>query len=138
MVFEGLEQPCAAQASPSQPCQRLTRAVKFLKLEQVRIITWRALREFGQKWPNAMGPLHEWYKVTEGATWHRFMDVKATFGQTDQVKVGSGQMVCVFNIGGNKFRLIAFVSYAKGKVYVLRVMTHKEYDKGGQRWKDEL
>jgi mRNA interferase HigB len=82
--------------------------------------------------------LREWYKLAERATWRNFADVKATFGQTDQVKVASGQTVCVFDIGGNKFRLVAFVSYAKGKVYVLRVMTHKEYDRGSQRWKLEL
>lgn len=110
----------------------------FLKLEQVRIITGRALREFGDKWPAAAAPLREWYKLTPRATWRSFADVKATFGQTDQVKVRSGQSVCVFDIGGNKFRLVAFVSYAKGKVYALRVMTHKEYDKGNQQWKDQL
>ena len=107
-------------------------------MEQVRIITWRALREFGDRWPAAVAPLREWYKLTLNATWRRFVDVKDTFGQTDQVKVGSGQTVRVFNIGGNKFRLVAFVSYEKGKVYVLRVMTHKEYDRGNQRWRDEL
>jgi mRNA interferase HigB len=107
-------------------------------LERVRIITWRALREFADRWPAAAAPLAEWYKVTSLATWHSFADVKATFGQTDQAKVRSGQTVCVFDVGGNKFRLVAFVSYAKGKVYVLRVMTHKEYDKGNQRWKDDL
>jgi mRNA interferase HigB len=107
-------------------------------LEHVRIITWRPLREFGDRWPAAAGPLREWYKLTEQAQWHNFAEVRATFGQTDQVKVGSGQTVCVFDIGGNKFRLIVFVSYAKGNAYVLRVMTHKEYDKGGQHWKDDL
>ena len=90
------------------------------------------------RWPAAAGPLRTWFKLTEQATWRSFSDVRATFGQTDQTKVTSGQTVCVFDIGGNKFRLIAFVSYAKGKVYVLRVMTHKEYDKGNQQWKDEL
>jgi mRNA interferase HigB len=116
----------------------LTKARQFLKLEQVRIITWRALRKFGNKWPAAVNPLREWYAITALARWRSFGDVKATFGQTDQTKVGSGQKVCVFDIGGNKFRLVAFVSYAKGKVYVLRVMTHKEYDKGSQQWKREL
>ena len=104
----------------------------------MRIITWRPLREFGNKWPAAVPALREWYRLASDATWRTFADVKATFGQTDQVKVGSGQTVCVFDIGGNKFRLIAFVSYAKGKVYVLRMMTHKEYDRGNQRWRDEL
>ena len=86
----------------------------------------------------AAGPLREWYKLALSASWHHFSDVKATFGQTDQAKVASGQTVCVFDIGGNKFRLVAFVSYHKGKVYVLRVMTHREYDKGNQRWKEDL
>jgi mRNA interferase HigB len=100
----------------------------------VRIITWRALRRFIEKRPSADTPLREWFRITQRATWRSFADVKATFGQTDQAK--SGQTVCIFDIGGNKFRLVCFVSYAKGKVYVLRVMTHKEYDR--QRWKDEL
>jgi len=104
----------------------------------VRIITWRVLREFGKKWPAAADPLANWYSIAQRSAWRNFADVKATFGQTDQAKVKSGQTVCVFDIGGNKFRLVAFVSYAKQKVYVLRVMTHKEYDKAGQRWKDEL
>jgi mRNA interferase HigB len=104
----------------------------------VWIIAMRPLLEFGQKWPAAVSPLRAWYKLTEAATWRNFADVRATFGQTDQVKVKSGQTVCVFDIGGNKFRLVAFVSYAKGKVYVLRVLTHKEYDRGQQQWKDEL
>jgi mRNA interferase HigB len=104
----------------------------------VRIITWRALRQFGDRRPAAAGALRDWFKVVQGAAWQSFADVKATFGQTDQVKVKSGQRVCVFDIGGNKYRLVAFVSYAKGKVYVLRVMTHKEYDKGNQQWKHEL
>jgi mRNA interferase HigB len=107
-------------------------------LEHVRVITWRPLREFGRKWPAASEPLRIWHRIASQATWRTFADVKATFGQTDQAKVRSGQAVCVFDIGGNKFRLVAFVSYAKGKVYVLRVMTHKQYDRGGQSWKNEL
>jgi len=108
----------------------------FLKLEHVRIITWRVLREFGQKWPAAAAPLAEWHKIAKRAIWRNFAEVRFTFGQTDLVKVGTGQTVCVFDIGGNKFRLIAFISYQKQKVYVLRVMTHKEYDR--ERWKEEL
>ena len=94
------------------------------------------LREFGEKWPAAAGPLAEWHRIAKASTWRSFADAKSTFGQTDQVRVRSGQTVCVFDIGGNKFRLIAFVSYAKQKVYVLQVMTHKEYDR--ERWKEEL
>ena len=41
----------------------------------------------------------------------------------------------VFNVGGNKYRLIAIVSYPKGKVYIQHVLTHKEYDRG--TWKGD-
>lgn len=104
----------------------------------MRIITWRALKVFGQRFPAAAAPLREWYRITSHARWRSFTDIRSTFGQTDLAKVGSGQTVCVFDIGGNKFRLVAFVSYAKSKVYGLRVMTQKEYDGRNQRWKQEL
>jgi mRNA interferase HigB len=104
----------------------------------MRIITWRVLREFAERWPAAMDPLRTWYRLTTLAEWESFADVKASFGQTDQAKVRSGQTVCIFDVGGNKFRLIAFVSYRKRKVYVLRIMTHREYDRGSQKWKGEL
>ncbi len=41
----------------------------------------------------------------------------------------------IFNVGGNKYRLIAIVSYPKGEVYIQHVLTHKEYDRG--TWKDD-
>src|SRR5580704_16159161 len=94
------------------------------------------LVEFGKKHPRAVEPLADWYRHTQAAVWHSFADVKRTFGQTDLAKVASGQTTCIFDIGGNKFRLIAFVSYNKSKVYVLRILTHKEYDAG--QWKKEL
>ena len=77
-----------------------------------------------------------WRRVTEKAVWRTFADVRRTFGQTDLARVESGDTVAVFDIGGNKFRLVAKISYEKGKVYVFYVMTHKEYDAGG--WKEEL
>ncbi|HZL35768.1 MAG TPA: type II toxin-antitoxin system HigB family toxin [Tepidisphaeraceae bacterium] len=60
----------------------------------------------------------------------------ATFGQTDQAKVSSGRQVCIFDIGGNNYRLIAAIHYNTGKVFVLRILTHKEYD--SEKWKREL
>jgi mRNA interferase HigB len=80
--------------------------------------------------------LDEWFRLTEKADWRNFADVRRNFGQTDVVKVKSGNTVCVFDIGGNKFRLVAKASYEKGKIYVLRVLTHKEYDT--EKWKADL
>jgi len=102
----------------------------------VRIIKRSPLVEFGRKWPAAVAPLDFWYRITAKAQWRSFADVKRVFGQTDLAKVSSGNTVAIFDIGGNKFRLVARISYEKGKVYVLRVLTHKEYD--SNRWKSEL
>ncbi|MBC7782371.1 MAG: type II toxin-antitoxin system HigB family toxin [Burkholderiales bacterium] len=102
----------------------------------MRVIKRLALEQFWQEWPNAERPLRAWYGLTSKATWRNFAEVKVTFGQTDQARVKSGGMVAIFDIGGNKFRLIAAISFAKGKVYVLRILTHKEYDQ--EHWKRQL
>jgi mRNA interferase HigB len=102
----------------------------------VRIIKRAPLVEFGKKWPAAVAPLDFWHRITVKARWRSFADVKRVFGQTDLTKASSGNTVAIFDIGGNKFRLIAKISFEKSKVYVLRVLTHKEYD--ANKWKSEL
>jgi len=102
----------------------------------VRVIKKTPLREFWEQWPAAEQPLTFWYRLALRGRWRTFADVKTTFGQADLAKVKSGNTVVVFDIGGNKFRLIAKISYEKQKVYVLRVLTHKEYD--GNLWKEQL
>jgi mRNA interferase HigB len=77
--------------------------------------------------PTGKEPLIDWYERTKRATWKRFADVKATFGQTDYAVVRSRRPVAIFDIGGNKYRVIAAIHYNTGRVFVLRVLTHKEY-----------
>jgi mRNA interferase HigB len=71
-----------------------------------------------------------WFKMAESADWAHFGALKQTFGSADQV----GNCV-VFDVGNNRFRLIGRVFYTTGKLYVLKVMDHQEYDKG--RWVDD-
>ena len=102
----------------------------------MRVIKRGPLVEFGRRWPVAVLPLDLWYRTTLRATWRNFAEVKRTFGQTDLVRVSSNNTVAVFDIGGNKFRLVARISYEKQKIYVLRMLTHKEYSRN--RWKFQL
>lgn len=74
--------------------------------------------------------LSAWYKLARSAAWPHFGALRQTFGSADQV----GNCV-VFDVGNNRFRLIGRVNYAAGKLYVLKVMDHAEYDQ--QRWIDE-
>src|SRR5205823_402955 len=74
--------------------------------------------------------LSTWYRLAENADWAYFGALKQTFGSADQV----GNCV-VFDVGNNRFRLIGRVFYATGKLYILKVMDHREYDQ--KRWIDD-
>lgn len=68
--------------------------------------------------------------------WFHFPDVRRTFPSADLVTVSSGRTIVIFNIGGNKYRLITAIHYNTRKVFVLRFLTHVEYDSQG--WKEDL
>ena len=78
--------------------------------------------------PDCNTALDQWYRLTKRALWCHFGDVKACFSAAD--KVGDKY---VFDIGGNKLRLIAAIHFNTGRVFVRAVLTHKQYDKGD--WK---
>jgi mRNA interferase HigB len=86
------------------------------------------LLRFAQKHPDSLGPLLRWHSVVEDANWDDFAQTRAVFPHADQVRLESGRIATVFNIGGNKYRLIAAIHYNRQLVFVMRVYTHKEYD----------
>lgn len=104
----------------------------------MRVISRKRLKSFWADYPDAEIPLQRWYHLTKNATWKNPAEVVQTFGTkaVDPVKVNSGNTVTVFDVGGNKYRLVAAIHYDYPRVFVLRVMTHQEYDK--EDWKDEL
>ena len=71
--------------------------------------------------------MRAWFAQTSASDWESFNDLRNTFPAADLV----GNCT-VFNIAGNNYRLIARVFYGSHKVYVLKVMTHVEYDR--QDW----
>jgi mRNA interferase HigB len=87
------------------------------------IVSLQRLREFWNTHADAERPLRAWYTVTTAAQWRNFGDLRANFPIADLV----GNCT-VFNIGGNKFRLVTRILFVSHKVFVLRVMTHRVYD----------
>ena len=75
-------------------------------------------------------PLRRWFRTATKEVWKSFAETRATYASADQV-----DRFTVFNIGGNKYRLIAVIHYNRGKVFVRHVLTHKEYDHGD--WKND-
>ncbi len=102
----------------------------------MRIISRRGLREFARRYPDAADPLDKWRRVLRAAEWQNLQDVRRVYPHADMVTVASGRIVTVFNICGNKYRLIVAVHYNRQRVYVLRLLRHAEYSKGF--WKERL
>jgi mRNA interferase HigB len=94
----------------------------------MKLISKKTLREFAAQHPDATQPLQDFRRLIEAGSFANFAKLKATFASVD--KVGERY---VFNIGGNKYRLIAGIAFQPGLVWVKAVLTHGEYDKGA--WK---
>ena len=95
----------------------------------MHIITRKRLQEFSAKYPDSAEPLDRWYRIVKHSTYNSFVELRKTFPQADQ----AGKFI-VFNIGGNKYRLIAFIVFSAKRIYIRHVLTHSEYDKGN--WKE--
>ena len=100
----------------------------------MRVISKAKLKEFWNQpgHQDAEGPCRAWYTHVNSKTvaWQSWADMKAEFAGASIV----GNCV-VFNIGGNKYRLVTRIFYPSQKVYVLKVMAHQEYDE--DKWKKE-
>jgi mRNA interferase HigB len=96
----------------------------------MRIISKPKLVKFWEKYPVSKLPLENWFRVVSKADWSSFADVKTTFRSADLF-----DDCVIFNIGGNKYRLIAKIRYRTKKVFVRFVLTHGEYDMN--KWKND-
>lgn len=90
----------------------------------MRIIARKALKDFWVKYPDAEEPLKAWFKVTREADWKSPQDVKKLYRNASILKNGRA----VFNIAGNKYRLVVWINYDYGVVYIRFTGTHKQYD----------
>jgi mRNA interferase HigB len=95
----------------------------------MHVITRKRLNEFAKLHPDTNNALVQWYRLVKGNEFASFVEMREMFPSADQV----GKLT-VFNIGGNKVRLIAAIHYNRQKVYIRAVLTHSEYDEG--KWKE--
>lgn len=94
----------------------------------MHIISRKALRDFWEQHPDSQSALIRWFKIMDHSDFSSLNKLRQTFPSADKV----GDLI-VFNLGENKYRLIASVHFNRGKVYIRYVLTHAEYDKGA--WK---
>jgi mRNA interferase HigB len=96
----------------------------------MKLISNSALVSFAQIHPESTTVLQAWRKVIEKNNFQNWSELKHTFNSVDKV-----DDLTVFNVGGNKYRIIAFIRFAKQIIFIKHVLTHNEYDKG--QWKNE-
>ena len=92
----------------------------------MRVISRKAIVSFDELHPDALAALDAWYRTALRAHWRSLVETREDFPHADPV----GKRT-VFNIGGNKYRLIARVNYRTQRVFIRAILTHAEYDNGG-------
>lgn len=91
----------------------------------MHVISKKALRDFWLTHPDAQEPLLRWFRIVSRTDFESFVHVRQTFPSADLV----GRHI-IFNIAGNKYRLIASIHFNRNKLYIRHVLTHPEYDQG--------
>jgi len=95
----------------------------------MRIITRKRILDFSNEHPQSKAPLDAWFCIVEKSNYKSFVDLRKSFPSADNVGV-----LTVFNIGGNKYILIAAIHYNTKMVFIRHILTHSEYDRG--KWKE--
>lgn len=91
----------------------------------MRVIAKKILREFWGKHADSEEQLKTWYKEASKANWNTPSDIKAEYTKASVLKSGR----IVFNICGNRYRLIVDINYARGWIFIRFIGTHNDYDK---------
>ena len=95
----------------------------------MHIITRKRLNDFARDYPETRTALEHWYSNMKRHSFASLVELRIMFPTAD--KVGK---LTVFNIGGNKVKLITAIHYNRRKVYIRAVLTHEEYDRN--TWKE--
>jgi mRNA interferase HigB len=94
----------------------------------VHVISYKAIRSFTAERPDSRPSLDNWYRVASSSRWVSFAEIRQTFSSADWVTP-----YVVFNIGGNKYRLIAEVNFRSQTLFIRHILTHAEYSEG--KWR---
>jgi mRNA interferase HigB len=95
-------------------------------IELMQVVARRTLKQFWQRHPQAEGPVRAWFATVTKAHWQTSHDVKRQFGSSVDF-VADNRVI--FDLGGNKYRVVVHVFYRFRRVLVKFIGTHAEYDR---------
>ncbi len=96
----------------------------------MHIISYKILRNYVAIHSDCREALNNWYQVASKAEWSNLLEVQQVFPTAEAVS-----NFTIFNIKGNKYRLIVSIDYPGQLIYIKYVLTHAEYDK--EKWKND-
>jgi mRNA interferase HigB len=96
----------------------------------MHVISRKKLREFWEQHADSYDSLDSWYKVASKAEWSNLVQIQAVYPTAEAVS-----NFTVFNIKGNKYRLIVDIIYTEATIFIKYILTHAEYDK--DKWKND-
>ena len=99
----------------------------------MELVNVGVLDRFARKHRDAAKWLANWVDVARAASWNSLHDLRKLFPSADGVTLKSGAVVTVFNVKGNEYRLLTVIHYVAGRIVILDVLTHEEYDR--EKWK---
>lgn len=91
----------------------------------MHVVSHKAIRIFCEEHSDARNAMDRWYRVAKRATWASFAEVRQSFNTADFMAP-----FVVFDIGGNKYRLIAEINFSRRVLFIRSIMTHQKYVKG--------
>ncbi len=91
----------------------------------MQVVAYRPLRDFALLHPQAEKPLRVWYGLVSCAEWSGPAEIRQSFNSADFV----GDSRVIFNIGGNKYRLVVHIAFKHKRVLIKFIGTHEEYNK---------
>jgi mRNA interferase HigB len=94
----------------------------------VHVISRKRLKEAAARHPELETALDAWFRIAKRASWQNLTDVRETFANADAVEKWT-----IFNVKGNRYRLITEINYKFQRLYVRQVLTHAAYDE--EKWK---
>ena len=94
----------------------------------MHVITRKRLLEFTKKYPDCATSIESWYRIVKRTNFNTFAELRQTFPNAERV----GKLT-VFNSGGSKVCLISAIHYNTHRIYIRRILTHAEYDRGDRK-----
>ena len=94
----------------------------------MHVISRKKLKEAALRQPELEPALDAWFRIAKKAQWQSLADIRKTFASADSVEKWT-----IFNVKGNKYRLVVEINYRFRRIYIRHVLTHAQYDQ--EKWK---